>query len=71
MGSSKEFLFFLSKNPGVEFERGRTFVGERGICRDFVLSHTFDIDDDAIMIMVAVMLIMMKMTTNSDKNIYR
>ena len=45
MGSSKEF-FFLLINPGVEFERGRTFVGERGICRDFVLSHTFDIDDD-------------------------
>ena len=70
MGSSREFLFFLI-NPGVEFERGRTFVGERGICRDFVLSHTFDIDDDAIMIMMAMMLIMMTMTTNSDKDIHR
>ena len=70
MGSSREFLFFLI-NPGVEFERGRTFVGERGICRDFVLSHTFDVDDDAIMIIMAMMLIMMTMTTNSDTNIYR
>ena len=66
-------MFFFSKNPGVEFGRGRTFVGERGICRDFVLSHTFDIDDDAIMIMMAMILIkmLMTMTTNSDKNIYR